>query len=72
MSVSGARMPSPTPHVDRYIPFKQEGWGTALLVVLLALLCAGTATYIHKKTYLHPTDTRFRATYEDASSGSHE
>ena len=65
-------MQSPTPHVDRYVPFKQEGWGVALLIVLLAVVCAGTATYIHKKTYLHPTDTRFRAAYEDASRGSHE
>jgi hypothetical protein len=24
--------------------------------VLLALACIGTATYIHKKTYKHPTD----------------
>jgi len=65
-------MHSPTPRVDRYVPFKQEGWGIALFVVLLAALCVATATYIHKKTYLHPTDTRFHAAYEDASSGSHE
>jgi hypothetical protein len=35
-------------------------------------VCAGTATYIHKKTYLHPTDTRFRAAYESERSPSHE
>ena len=51
-------MHSPTPSTDRYVPFKQEGWGIALFVVLLAVVCAGTATYIHKRTYLHPTDTR--------------
>ncbi|HEX7977725.1 MAG TPA: hypothetical protein VF461_03940 [Gemmatimonadaceae bacterium] len=65
-------MHAPTPQADRYIPFKQEGWGVALFIVLLALVCAGAATYVHKKTYVHPTDTRFRAAYEDASSGSHE
>ena len=65
-------MHSPTPSTDRYVPFKQAGWGIALFVVLLAVVCAGTATYIHKRTYLHPTDTRFRAAYESASSGSHE
>ncbi|MBW8769047.1 MAG: hypothetical protein JF589_04800 [Gemmatimonadetes bacterium] len=65
-------MHSPTPSTDRYVPFKQEGWGIALFVVLLAVVCAGTATYIHKRTYLHPTDTRFRAAYESSSSASHE
>ena len=65
-------MHSPTPHVDRYVPFKQEGWGIALFVVLLAVLCAGTATYIHKRTYLHPTDVHFQAAGHDASSASHE
>ena len=65
-------MHSPTPHVDRHIPFKQEGWGIALFVVLLALTSAGIATYVHKRTYLHPTDTRFRAAGTAASSASHE
>ena len=65
-------MHSPTPHVDRHIPFKQEGWGIALLIVLLAALCVGTATYIHKKTYLHPTDVRFQGAGRSASSASHE
>ena len=65
-------MHAPTPSADRYVPFKQEGWGVALFVVLLAVLCAGTATYIHKKTYLHPTDVRFQGAGRSASSGSHE
>jgi hypothetical protein len=52
-----------------YVPFKQEGWGIALFVVLLAAGAAGFATYVHKSTYRHPTDVRFQAT---GSSGSHE
>ena len=43
---------SPTPMVD---PTKQ-GWNVAALVVVLALVYAGTAFTIHKKTYRHPTD----------------
>jgi hypothetical protein len=56
------------PHVDRYIPFKQEGWGVALFVVLLAVLAGGTAAYVHKTTYKAPTDVRFRA----AGTSAHE
>ena len=53
---------APGPHAGRHIPFKQEGWGTALLVCLLAVLTAAAATYVHKRTYLHPTDVRMKAT----------
>ena len=63
---------SPPPHVDRYIPFKQEGWGIALFVVLLAVASAGFATYVHKKTYLHPTDTHFHAAGTTGSRASHD
>jgi hypothetical protein len=56
-------------NAGRYVPFKQEGWGIALFVVLLAAGAAGFATYVHKSTYRHPTDVRFQAT---GSSGSHE
>ena len=48
------------PHVDRYIPFKREGWGIALAVVALALVTAGWAAYMHSSTK-QPTDVRFRA-----------
>jgi hypothetical protein len=58
-----------TPDAGRHVPFKQEGWGVALFVVLLAAGAAGFATYVHKSTYRHPTDVRFQAT---GSSGSHE
>ncbi|MEO6525352.1 MAG: hypothetical protein ABIP93_01875 [Gemmatimonadaceae bacterium] len=53
----------------RHVPFKQEGWGIALFVVLLAVASAVTATVVHKNTYKHPTDVRFQAA---GSSGSHE
>ncbi len=45
----------------RHIPFKQEGWGVALFVVFLAMASVATATYVHKRTYKHPTDVRFHA-----------
>ena len=44
-------------HVDRYVPANtNSGWGVAAGIVLLALACIATATYVHKKTYRHPTD----------------
>jgi hypothetical protein len=48
------------PHVDRYIPFKREGWGIALAVVLLAVATAGWAAYVHSSSKA-PTDVRFQA-----------
>jgi hypothetical protein len=53
----------------RHVPFKQEGWGIALFVVLLAVASATAATLIHKNTYRHPTDVRFQAT---GSGAAHE
>ena len=64
--------PNVRPHVDRYVPFKQEGWGIALFVVLLAVGSAAMATYVHKSTYKHPTDVHFRAAGAATSGGSHE
>jgi hypothetical protein len=58
-----------TQNAGTHVPFKQEGWGVALFIVLLAVGAAGVATYVHKTTYRHPTDVRFQAT---GSSGSHE
>lgn len=52
---------APLSHPGRHIPFKREGWGIALAVCLLALATAATATYVHKRTYKHPTDVRMRA-----------
>jgi hypothetical protein len=71
--ILGAFMHDPAhPHVDRYVPFKQEGWGIALFIVLLAVGSAAFATYVHKTTYKHPTDTQFRAAGTGSSSASHE
>ena len=50
-----------TPHTGQHIPFKQEGWGVALFVVMLAVASAGGAWYVHKTTYKAPTDVRFHA-----------
>jgi hypothetical protein len=50
-----------TPHLGQRTPFKQEGWGVALFIVLLAIGTAGAAAYVHKTTYKHPTDVRFHA-----------
>lgn len=44
-------------HIDRYTPADTNGgWGFASFVILLAVICIATATYIHKRTYKHPTD----------------
>jgi hypothetical protein len=49
-------------HVDRYVPANTNaGWGVAAGVILLVLACIATATYIHRKTYRHPTDVTWRA-----------
>ncbi|PYP76826.1 MAG: hypothetical protein DMD35_17190 [Gemmatimonadetes bacterium] len=64
--------PNVRPHVDRYVPFKQEGWGVALFIVLLAIGSAAFATIVHQRTYKHPTDVRFRAAGESSSGTSHE
>jgi hypothetical protein len=49
-------------YVDRYVPADNNGgWGFATGIILLALVCIATATYIHKKTYKHPTDVTWQA-----------
>jgi hypothetical protein len=63
---------SARPHADRFIPFKQEGWGVALFIVLLAVASAAGAAYVHKTTYKHPTDVHFRSAGSSSSSASHE
>jgi hypothetical protein len=59
------------PHVDRYVPFKQEGWGVAMFIVLLAIASAAFATVVHKRTYKHPTDVHFQAAGHSSSGASH-
>jgi hypothetical protein len=53
------------PHISapagRYVPFKQEGWGVALFICLLAVGSALTAFYVHRTTYKAPTDVRAHA-----------
>ena len=60
-------------HAGRHIPFKQEGWGFAIFVVMLAVASAAGAAYVHKTTYKHPTDVRFHAagTGGSASAPTH-
>jgi hypothetical protein len=59
------------PHVDRFVPFKQEGWGIALFIVVLAIASAAFATVVHKRTYKHPTDAHFQAAGAAESGGGH-
>jgi hypothetical protein len=58
------------PHVDRHVPFKREGWGVALIVVLLAVATAGWAAYMHSSTKA-PTDVRYRAAGSGTPAASH-
>jgi hypothetical protein len=45
------------PHTDRHVPADiNGGWGFAGFIILLAVICIGTAKYIHDKSYKHPTD----------------
>jgi len=49
-------------YVDRYVPAEtNSGWGIAAFIVLLALACIATATYVHRRTYKHPTDVTWHA-----------
>lgn len=49
-------------HQDRYVPADTNGgWPIAGGVVLLAVACILGATYLHKKTYKHPTDPTWHA-----------
>jgi hypothetical protein len=51
------RLPAMADHIDRYVPAETNGgWGFASAVIGLALVLIGVVTYIHKTTYVHPTD----------------
>ncbi len=52
---------STPPTTGKYVPFKKGGWGVAIFICLLAVASAATAYYVHKSTYLPPTDVRFHA-----------
>jgi hypothetical protein len=62
---------TPAPEA-RHVPFKQEGWGSAALVILLVLACIAWATYVHKTTYLHPTDVHMQVHGERNADGAQE
>lgn len=54
-----AQITEPTP---RYVPANTNGgWPIAAGVILLAVICIATATYLHKKTYKHPTDPSWQS-----------
>ena len=59
------------PHVDRFIPFKREGWGIALFIVALAIGSAAFATVVHKRTYKDPTDVRFQTAGSATGGATH-
>jgi hypothetical protein len=58
-------------HPGRHIPFKREGWGAAAFVCGLAVVTALAAGYVHKRTYKHPTDTRFQAAGSATKAAAH-
>ncbi len=44
-------------HIDRHVPAETNGgWNVAAGVLLLTAILIAGATYIHKRTYKHPTD----------------
>ncbi|HEY5220175.1 MAG TPA: hypothetical protein VIJ16_10225 [Gemmatimonadaceae bacterium] len=49
-------------HQDRHIDFKKnQGWGAAVLTILLVIALIATAAYIHNTTYKSPNDLTMRA-----------
>ena len=44
-------------YTERHIPADTNGgWPFAGAVIVFALVCIATVTYVHKQTYRHPTD----------------
>jgi hypothetical protein len=44
-------------HTDRYVPADTNGgWGVATGILVLTALIIIAVTYVHKRTYRHPTD----------------
>ena len=49
-------------HQDRHIELKKnQGWGAALLTILLVAVLITAVTYIHKTTYKSFNDLTFHA-----------
>jgi hypothetical protein len=59
---------SPSTSPNRHVPFKPGGWGVAFFIVCLAVFCAGSAYYIHERTFRPPTDVRSRAVGDGTES----
>ena len=58
-------------HTDRYVPAQTNGgWGFAGFIIALAVACIVVATYVHKKTYKHPTDPTAQAIGHRAPGGT--
>jgi hypothetical protein len=58
-------------HTDRYVPAQTNGgWGFAGFIIALAVACIVVATYVHKKTYKHPTDPTAQAIGHRAPGGA--
>lgn len=51
-----------TPTPAKHVPAKtNEGWPYAIATIVLAIVCAAGAWYIHNETYKHPTDPSWHA-----------
>ena len=51
------RLPAMADHIDRYVPAETNGgWGFASFVIGLTIVLIVVVTYIHRATYVHPTD----------------
>ena len=62
---------TPAEHQDRFAPADTNGgWPIASGVILLAIACIVAVTIIHKRTYLHPTNTSWHAA-GTSNSASH-
>lgn len=50
------------PHQDRHIAVKKnQGWGAALLTIIVVALFVSAAAYIHRSTYKSFNDLTFQA-----------
>ncbi len=50
------------PHQDRHIAVKKnQGWGAALLTIIVVAIAVSIATYIHKTEYKSFNDLTFHA-----------
>jgi hypothetical protein len=58
-------------HTDRYVRAETNGgWGFAAMIIGLAVACIVFATYVHQKTYKHPTDPTAKSIGHRAPEGA--